>query len=127
MGDALSRRDFIHRAQSVALATPFLSLVGCSDDVAAGLVSLGGKTMGTTYSVKLVDVPRGTDEDALAHEIDGRLQAVDRLMSTYRPDSELSRFNAAAGGTWMPISSDTRAVIDQALRVSRMTEGAFED
>ena len=122
----LSRRDFIHRAQRVALATPFLSLLGCSGEEAAGLVSLGGKTMGTTYSVKLAAPPQDLDQTALAREIGDILQTVDRRMSTYRPDSELSRFNVAAAGTWMPVSNDTWAVIDEALRVSRLTDGAFD-
>ena len=126
MAHTLSRRDFIDQAKFVALATPFLSLVGCGDDGAGGLVSLAGKTMGTTYSVKLVDVPKAIDEPTLAREIDSLLETIDRQMSTYRPDSELSRFNAAAAGTWMPISSDTRSVIDEALRVGRLTDGAFD-
>ena len=126
MGDTLSRRDFIHQAQGVALATPFLSLLGCSDDGASGLLTLDGRTMGTTYSVKIAGAPRGLDADLLAREIDGLLETVNRQMSTYRPDSELSRFNAAAAGTWTPVSADTRSVIETALRVSRQTDGAFD-
>ena len=126
MAHRLSRRDFIDQARGVALATPFLSLVGCSDEGAGDLVSLEGKTMGTTYSVKLVNFPHGTDKSKLAREIDGLLVTVNQQMSTYRPDSELSRFNAAAAATWLPISIDTRSVIDEALRVSRLTEGAFD-
>lgn len=126
MASNLSRRAFIDQAKCVALASPFLSLLGCSDEGAPGLLSLGGKTMGTTYSVKLVDIPQGIDQSGLAREIDGLLGTVNHQMSTHRPDSELSRFNAAAAGTWMPISVDTRFVIEEALRVSRLTGGAFD-
>ena len=125
MGDTLSRRDFIHRAQGAALATPFLSLLGCSDD-AGDVLTLDGRTMGTTYSVKIAAAPRGLDTGELAREIDGLLETVNRQMSTYRPESELSRFNAAAAGTWVPVSPDTRSVIDAALRVSRLTGGALD-
>ena len=125
MGDTLSRRDFIHQAQSVALATPFLSLLGCSDD-ARDLLSLDGQTMGTSYSVKIADAPRGIDVGALAGELDGLLETVNRQMSTYRPDSELSRFNASAAGTWIPVSIDTCSVINEALRVSHLTDGALD-
>ena len=124
MPEGLTRRDFIHRAQGVALATPFLSLVGCSE--ADPVRSLGGQTMGTSYSIKLAALPPDIDADALAVEIDGILETVNRQMSTYRPDSELSRFNAAPAGIQMPISQDTRLVIDEALRVSRLTGGAFD-
>ena len=109
----------------MALATPFLSLVGCSDD-SADLTTLGGETMGTTYSVKLVAPPAGLDMAALSGEIDGLLHDVDRRMSTYRPDSELSRLNDAAAGTWTAISTDTRRVIDEALRVGELSGGAFD-
>ena len=34
-------------------------------------------------------------------------------MSTYLPESELSRFNAADAGTWTPVSNDTLTVIEQ--------------
>ncbi len=122
----LSRREFVDKAQGFALATPFLSLLGCDDEGAGGLVSLEGKTMGTTYSVKLVDFPHGTDKSKLAREIDRLLVTVNQQMSTYRQDSELSRFNTTAAATWLPISIDTRSVIDEALRVSRLTEGAFD-
>lgn len=122
----LSRRDFIGQARSVALATPFLSLVGCSDEGDSRLISLGGKTMGTTYSVKLVDISPIIDKVTLAQEINGLLETINQQMSTYRPDSELSNFNAAASGTWAPISIDTRSVINEALRVSRLSAGAFD-
>lgn len=121
----LSRRKFIGQAQGVVLATPFLSLVGCSDD-RGDSVTLAGETMGTTYSVKLVDAPRAVANEALEREIWDALETVNRQMSTYRTESELSRFNAAEAGTWVSTSSDTRSVIDAALRVSRLTSGAFD-
>ena len=126
MAGRLSRRDFIGHARSVAMATPFLSLLGCSDDGDERLVSIDGKTMGTTYSVKLGDLPPGIDNGSLGQEIAALLETVNRQMSTYRPDSELSRFNGAAVGHWTPVSADTRFVVDQALAVSRLTGGAFD-
>lgn len=125
MASRLSRRKFIRQTQGLVLATPFLSLVGCSDG-GDEVVTFVGETMGTTYSVKLVGTPRGVDHQALEHEISETLETVNRQMSTYRPESELSRFNAAEAGTWVSTSNDTRAVIDAALQVSRVTKGAFD-
>ena len=82
--------------------------------------------MGTTYSVKLVGLPADFDVQSLAQEVDGVLETIDQRMSTYRADSELSRFNAAPAGEWMPISADTRHVIAEAVTVSEMTGGAFD-
>lgn len=126
MGCRFSRRDFIGQARNVALAAPFLSLIGCSGNDAKAVVSLSGNTMGTTYSIKLVDLPETIDIDQLAQEIDSTLETVNQQMSTYRPDSELSRFNAATAGTWIPVSMDTRSVVDEALRISQLTGGAFD-
>ena len=122
----LSRRHFIGQARSVALATPFLSLVGCSDDGENQLTSLGGKTMGTTYSVKLVEISPTINKVTLAQEIHALLDGVDQKMSTYRPDSELSSFNTSTAETWMPVSIDTLSVIEEALRVNQLTAGAFD-
>ncbi len=125
MAHRLSRRKFIGQAQGVMLATPFLGLFGCSE-VSQDLVTLNGKTMGTTYSVKLVGTPRELDSNAIAQGIGETLETVNRQMSTYRPESEISRFNAADSGVWMATSDDTRSVIDEALRISRLTKGAFD-
>ncbi|MEM8951395.1 MAG: FAD:protein FMN transferase [Pseudomonadota bacterium] len=121
-----SRRDFIGHAQKVALATPFLSLAGCGEETVDDLISFAGQTMGTTYSVKLVDTKEGVDAEALAGRVDDALGLVNERMSTYLASSELSRFNDAEPGRWMPISEDTVTVIDESRRLSAMTDGAFD-
>ncbi len=123
---AVSRRDIIRQAQGLALATPFLSLVACDGGSAGRLTLVTGSTMGTSYSVKIPQLPARLDRDALERDIAEILEAVNRQMSTYRPDSELSRFNAGAPGTWIGVSPDTLAVVTEALRISRLTEGAFD-
>lgn len=122
----LSRRDFIGHAQKAALATPFLSLAGCFDDSADDLLSLDGQTMGTTYSVKLAGAPSGIDAKILADKIDGILEAVNQRMSTYRPESELSRFNDASPESWTSISKDTLTVVEQSRRLGTFSGGAFD-
>ncbi len=121
-----SRRDFIGHAQKVALATPFLSLAGCGEETVGDLISFGGKTMGTTYSVKLVDNQGGIDAEALASEVDHALASVNQRMSTYLADSELSRFNDAGPEAWASISGDTLTVIQESRRLTRLTDGAFD-
>ena len=84
---------------------------------------LTGMTMGTTYTVKAVeagrDLPRATIADTIF--------AIDKVyMSTYAPDSELSRFNRWASQEAFPLSQDTLAVFAIALEVSRQSGGAFD-
>lgn len=52
-------------------------------------IALQGNTMGTTYSVKYLD-PQGRN---LKPSVDSLLEAFNMSMSTYIPDSEISRFN----------------------------------
>jgi len=85
-----------------------------------------GATMGTTYSVRIVGLPPGVSRDEVAAAIQEELDRVDRLMSTYKPDSELSRFNASRSPDWFPVSKETAQVVAEAIRVGRLSEGALD-
>jgi thiamine biosynthesis lipoprotein len=126
MAWALPRREFISRAQRIALATPFLSLAGCGEDSAGDLISFDGATMGTTYSVKLAHPLQRIDPSILAHDIAGLLESVNQRMSTYLASSELSRFNDASPERSTAISTDTLTVISESKRLHRLTGGAFD-
>ncbi len=54
------------------------------------------------------------------------VQKVERLMSTYRPDSELTRLNQQAASRPVAVSPDTLATLKQAVEMSRLTGGAFD-
>lgn len=87
-------------------------------------VSLGGDTMGTQYQLRIV-APQQT-EAALHAGTRDRLEEVDAAMSTWRADSELSRFNARRTTDWVPISPALHAVLQTALALSTLTDGAFD-
>ncbi|MCP3986321.1 MAG: FAD:protein FMN transferase [bacterium] len=88
---------------------------------APGKTLLVGQTMGTSWSVTLVE------PDPRAREaIQARLDAVNAAMSTWDPDSELSRFNAHASSEPFPLSSETLGVMSLAREVSEATGGAFD-
>jgi thiamine biosynthesis lipoprotein len=99
--------------------------VACERDDAR-MRQFSGSTMGTFYSVKVMDLPAGLRHEALDRDIDRLLGEVDSMMSTYRDDSQLSRFNAADSTDWFPVSPETVEVVNEALEVSRMTQGAFD-
>jgi thiamine biosynthesis lipoprotein len=89
------------------------------------IVALEGRTMGTTYHIKY-RCDNGGPRDDVHHAVDEFLAAFDRQMSTYRDDSELSRFNRAAPGEWFPVSHDAAAATAAALRISQQTDGALD-
>lgn len=88
--------------------------------------TLTGKSMGTTYMVKVV-ADRFARTGHLKALVDERLAAVDQSMSTYLPDSELSRFNAleVAGEAFAP-SPDFLAVMRVAAEIHAATGGAWD-
>ncbi|MBD2822066.1 FAD:protein FMN transferase [Xenorhabdus sp. 42] len=89
--------------------------------------NLNGQTMGTYYSVKYVadsSVPAPGD---LQKEIDRLLEEVNDQMSTYRPNSELSRFNQSRDvNKPFAVSAATAKVVKEALRINKLTEGALD-
>lgn len=107
---------------TVALGATLL-LTGCGPEQ----VNLEGKTMGTAYSIRYVTGDGTPPAREMQAEIDKRLEQVNDRMSTYRPDSELSRFNASrAVDKPFPVSPATAEVVLEALRINRVTDGALD-
>ncbi|MGP9800245.1 FAD:protein FMN transferase [Rheinheimera sp. NSM] len=86
---------------------------------------LNGNTMGTYYVVKFYS-DTAVDSTQLQQQIDAELELVNDLMSTYRPESELMRFNRHADGSAFPLSSQTRTVVAEALRIAQQTQGVLD-
>ncbi|WP_375055652.1 FAD:protein FMN transferase [Zobellella sp. DQSA1] len=86
---------------------------------------LTGNTMGTYYSVKVVGADEGRARELQA-EIDRRLERVNDQMSTYREDSELSRFNQYRDSAPFPVSADFAKVVTASLQLGRQTGNALD-
>jgi thiamine biosynthesis lipoprotein len=87
---------------------------------------LRGATMGTTYHIKLAASPASVDLERLHQDVEKMLAEIDKQMSTYRPDSELSRFNRAPAGEWFAVSAATAQVVAAAQQISEKTDGALD-
>ncbi|MBK1617121.1 hypothetical protein CKO42_01375 [Lamprobacter modestohalophilus] len=103
-----------------------LLLVGCGPGSEQRVLALRGATMGTTYSLQIVEPPAGLDRDALAQQVSTQLSDINGLMSTYQPTSELSRFNASSVTDWFLVSPELVAVVGAAQAVSEASAGAFD-
>jgi len=91
------------------------------------VVTWQGQTMGSSYTVKIV----GTDlapaqVEALKGEVEQRLKEVNRQMSHYQADSELSQFNRAPAKTPFKVSPEFARVVRFALEMNRLSHGAFD-
>ncbi len=89
------------------------------------LATLGGQTMGTTWSAKL-GVPSGMDLHPLHDLLQDELDRVVAQMSTWEAASDLCRFNRAAAGTWQALPHDFEQVMACALRIASKSDGAFD-
>lgn len=86
--------------------------------------SLSGSTMGTYYSVTLIDF--SGDINALKKNIDQVLLDINKSMSTYDVDSELSRLNRSPIKEWLPISKPLYDVINTSLYISKLSKGQYD-
>ncbi len=89
-------------------------------------IKMTGKTMGTTYHISvLADSEKVTD--GLQEKIDQKLEDINQSMSTYRPDSEISRFNALQkADAKFAVSEDFLEVLMVSRTVYLLTGGAWD-
>ncbi|WP_244859982.1 FAD:protein FMN transferase [Nitrosococcus oceani] len=103
-----------------------LVLTACAESGEDHLTWLSGATMGTGYSVKIVDLPARIDPEVLDRDIARLLEEINGLMSTYQADSELSRFNRNKRTDWVSVSTEIVKVLEEAQSISRLSKGAFD-
>ena len=85
-----------------------------------------GLTMGTSYSITIADRPRPTELTEIKAAVDLRLAEVNAQMSTWDPDSEISKFNEFKSLEIFPVSPEFAAVVSRALAIASATDGAFD-
>lgn len=81
--------------------------------------------MGTIGRIQVRAKSQSDGDDAI-RRAKAALDKVDRLMSTYRDDSELSKVNRLAGTQAVGISQETHLVLQRAQHYSSITDGAFD-
>ena len=99
-------------------------LAGCGEP--QRLITISGPTMGTTFQVKIAREDMALDAEVLDRAIHARLDEVNRQMSTYREDSEISRFNRSRSTDWVGVSPDFARVLSIAQKISTWSNGAFD-
>ncbi|MFC0323463.1 FAD:protein FMN transferase [Gallibacterium melopsittaci] len=93
----------------------------------AEIVTLSGKTMGTTYHIKYLDNGIDTGPDMAHQKIDELLKEVNHQMSTYQKDSELSLFNQSKEiDKPFVVSADFANVVKAAMDLNKKTDGALD-
>ena len=86
---------------------------------------LEGKTMGTSWRVSVMDMDKNR-ENELRGKIQSQLDADDQLLSTYKNDSALMRFNLSNSTSLWPVSEAMAAIVTESLHVGYKTNGAMD-
>ena len=107
-----------YRIKLVLVTLAVFVLSGCfpSNDLTRQEYLMQGKTMGTTYNIKVVG--ENIDTVKLQQGIDDKLKQLNQEMSTYIKDSELSRFLVMAQEV---VADFTRSVKLPVIRVRRIS------
>jgi len=103
-------------------------LTGCfpSSDKSKQEILLQGRTMGTTYNIKVIIENSDFDSKKLQLEIDTLLKQLNQEMSTYIADSELSRFNNTESLEPVEISIGLQRVVKEAIRLGKLSDGKLD-
>ena len=91
-----------------------------------GATVIAGPAMGTTWRVTLSGSVAGMTTGEVHREIEAVLGRIDRAASTWRDDSDVTRFNRAAAGAWVEVAPDLAAIIDLARRIHDESGGGFD-
>jgi thiamine biosynthesis lipoprotein len=98
-----------------------LAAIGCAN----AEISSGRYAMGTVLELTLA----GADEAALARARDAALGEVERIearLSTWRPESDVSRLNRAAGQGAVAIAPEAADLLARCVDLSRAMHGSFD-
>lgn len=115
---------FENRWCLLILLVPFLTACGQQP-----LHVMSGNTMGTTYTIKIVDdnfEGKNLSEEILGSRLDAELQRINGLMSTYDDTSELSRFNQASISELFPVSLEIQEILHMSKMIHDQSNGAFD-
>lgn len=115
-----------HYIKSALYSAFFVWIVLLSSGCSFGpeTLELSGQTMGTSYHLLVVKPEYG--DDSLARDVESLLTKINRQMSTYQQDSELSEINRAELNTWIAVSPELFDVLHLSQSVNGQSGGAFD-
>lgn len=99
-----------------------LAAAGCTPPPPA-LHSITGLAQGTTYSLQWID---GGTEAEIAAAAEQELERIDALLSNYRSESTLERFNAEQSAAPIELPRELVALLELAKRIHEASDGCFD-
>jgi thiamine biosynthesis lipoprotein len=104
---------------------------GCSQPLESHISKISGPTMGTEYHISWVSktgdrVALEREKKTLKQQVDQRLSNINKSMSTYDSQSELSLINHNFNPKWQNISLGLYRVLAMAKQVNDQSDKAFD-
>ncbi|MDF1667139.1 MAG: FAD:protein FMN transferase, partial [Planctomycetota bacterium] len=87
---------------------------------------LMGQAFGTSYKVKVIPGSKESDREAILKAIEAEVADVNSCMSTWIPDSELSKLNRNTKLGPVPVSPMLAEVLVESAKVHKLSGGAFD-
>ncbi|WP_437305736.1 FAD:protein FMN transferase [Sorangium sp. So ce388] len=125
-GCARAREESAPAASTEAPAPA--AIPGAAAQAGPARVVVEARAMGTSLVVAAY-TSEAMDEAAIRGRLDKAIAEIRRLeglMTTWRPESELSRVNAAAGRSAVEVSPESLEVIEKSLWISERSGGVFD-
>lgn len=118
----------MNKIKHILIVLIVISLSGCfpSNNSAKTEILLQGRTMGTTYNIKVVATAEEVEALQLHAKINAALKQVNQEMSTYIPDSEISRFNKSTSLEPIEISDGFARVLAESIRLGELSGGKLD-
>ena len=88
--------------------------------------NISGNTMGTTYLVKIITPDNNYEIGSIEKSIDSLLIQLNKQMSTWDPESEISKFNEWNSKVPFAVSNDFLNVVKKSITISKNTGGLFD-
>ena len=114
----------ILKIKKTQLLLGFLLLSICCDRPDEKII-IKGSTMGTSYVVKIV-ANKDIETKKIKYSIDSILVKLNKQMSTWDPESEISKFNRWESLEPYDVSRQFYEVVESALFLSKKTNGMFD-
>lgn len=122
----MNNNKMIYRAVVLLFFSFVLLIAGCNGSQNSESLTISGQTMGTTYTVVVLDDGNLLESEALRVEIETVLNDVNARMSNWDENSEISRFNTRTDTTPVKISRELARVMAAANEVHSKSAGKFD-
>lgn len=116
---------FCLRSATVQAWLALLCLAALAPTARAEWIFREEAIMGTRCAVELWS-ERPAQANALIDEVFKEFRRIDVLMSTYKPQSQVSRVNALAAKQYVKVDVELFQLLETALDYSRISNGAFD-